>query len=95
MTLYEDTQIGDVQDRYGIKYAIMKSFKDGRNADVEPRPLTEEHVKAFLRNELEDIALDSSAVEQCIVGRFMRMQFPEPKGGGIVIVSYPFIFSPG
>ena len=64
---YEDTQIGDVQDRYGIKYAIMKSFKDGRNADVEPRPLTEEHVKAFLKNELEDIALDSSALEQCIV----------------------------
>ncbi|MEZ4316545.1 MAG: AgmX/PglI C-terminal domain-containing protein [Myxococcota bacterium] len=39
--------------------------------------------------------MNNSAVEQCIVGRFMRMQFPEPKGGGIVIVSYPFIFSPG
>jgi pSer/pThr/pTyr-binding forkhead associated (FHA) protein len=39
--------------------------------------------------------MNNSSVEQCIVGRFMRMQFPEPKGGGIVIVSYPFIFSPG
>ncbi len=39
--------------------------------------------------------MNNGAVEQCIVGRFMRMQFPEPKGGGIVIVSYPFIFSPG
>ncbi|MBX2801375.1 MAG: AgmX/PglI C-terminal domain-containing protein [Myxococcales bacterium] len=39
--------------------------------------------------------MNNSSVEQCIVGRFMRMQFPEPKGGGIVIVSYPFLFSPG
>lgn len=39
--------------------------------------------------------MNNASVEQCIVGRFMRMQFPEPKGGGIVIVSYPFLFSPG
>ncbi|MCP4809895.1 MAG: AgmX/PglI C-terminal domain-containing protein [Proteobacteria bacterium] len=39
--------------------------------------------------------MGSPAVEQCINGRFMRFQFPEPKGGGIVIVSYPFIFAPG
>ena len=39
--------------------------------------------------------LANAAVEGCINGRFMRFQFPEPKGGGIVIVSYPFLFSPG
>ncbi|MDG1481816.1 MAG: AgmX/PglI C-terminal domain-containing protein [Myxococcota bacterium] len=39
--------------------------------------------------------MGSSAVENCIAGRFMRFKFPEPKGGGIVIVSYPFIFAPG
>ncbi len=39
--------------------------------------------------------MGSPPVEQCIVGRFMRMKFPEPKGGGIVVVSYPFLFSPG
>ena len=37
----------------------------------------------------------SAAVDSCINGRFMRFQFPEPKGGGIVIVSYPFIFAQG
>lgn len=37
----------------------------------------------------------SPAVDQCVVQRFYQMQFPEPKGGGIVSVSYPFIFSPG
>ena len=36
----------------------------------------------------------NDAVESCIAGRFMRFQFPEPAGGGIVIVSYPFVFTP-
>ncbi len=37
----------------------------------------------------------SKAVDSCVTNVFYKMQFPEPKGGGIVIVSYPFIFSPG
>jgi hypothetical protein len=37
----------------------------------------------------------NKAVEGCINSRFQRFTFPEPKGGGIVIVSYPFIFQPG
>ena len=37
--------------------------------------------------------LNNAAVESCINGRFMRMSFPKPSGGGVVIVSYPFIFS--
>ena len=39
--------------------------------------------------------MGSPAVEGCINSRFMQFKFPEPKGGGIVIVSYPFIFAPG
>ena len=39
--------------------------------------------------------MGNKSVEGCITGRFMRFKFPEPKGGGIVIVSYPFIFAPG
>lgn len=39
--------------------------------------------------------MNNPAVESCINSQFMKFQFPEPKGGGIVIVSYPFIFSPG
>lgn len=38
-------------------------------------------------------SLNNSSVESCINGRFMRMAFPQPKGGGIVVVSYPFLFS--
>ena len=36
----------------------------------------------------------SEAVTQCILDQFSQMQFPEPTGGGIVIVSYPFTLSP-
>ncbi|MDP2312110.1 MAG: AgmX/PglI C-terminal domain-containing protein [Pseudomonadota bacterium] len=39
--------------------------------------------------------LANPAVESCINGRFLRMGFPSPKGNGLVIVSYPFLFSPG
>ena len=39
--------------------------------------------------------MNNGTVESCINSRFMRFQFPEPKGGGIVIVSYPFLFAPG
>jgi biopolymer transport protein ExbD len=38
--------------------------------------------------------LNNEAVESCVTSRFMRMQFPAPVGGGIVIVSYPFLFKP-
>lgn len=27
-----------------------------------------------------------------ITGRFLSMGFPKPRGGGIAIVSYPFVF---
>ena len=37
--------------------------------------------------------LRNPIVEKCINARFMRMRFPAPKGGGIVIVSYPFVFN--
>lgn len=37
--------------------------------------------------------LHSTRVESCLNARFMRFTFPEPKSGGLVIVSYPFTFS--
>lgn len=47
------------------------------------------------KSETKQSTMNNSAVEECINQRFMKFQFPEPKGGGIVIVSYPFIFAPG
>lgn len=44
--------------------------------------------------EIKSSTMGSPEVEDCLTGRFMRFVFPEPRGGGIVIVSYPFIFEP-
>jgi Ca-activated chloride channel family protein len=43
--------------------------------------------------ELTSTTMASEAVEGCVVERFLRMRFPAPQGGGIVIVSYPFVFN--
>lgn len=37
----------------------------------------------------------NEGVEQCVVGRFLKMRFPEPSGGGTALVTYPFVFAPG
>ncbi len=37
--------------------------------------------------------MHNSSVESCMQKQFFRMNFPKPNGNGIVIVSYPFIFS--
>lgn len=38
--------------------------------------------------------LPNDAVSACVVGVFDEMVFPEPRAGGVVIVSYPFVFQP-
>jgi hypothetical protein len=43
---------------------------------------------------VDSSTMGNARVEECVVQRFMGMDFPQPKGGGIVIVSYPFEFSP-
>ena len=35
--------------------------------------------------------LNSAPVEACIAQAVRRWEFPKPEGGGIVIVSYPFV----
>ena len=37
--------------------------------------------------------MNNPVCESCITSRFLRMRFPAPKGGGIVTVSYPFVFT--
>ncbi|MCB9758952.1 MAG: energy transducer TonB [Alphaproteobacteria bacterium] len=40
-------------------------------------------------------SLGSEPVESCMLSTVRTLTFPEPKGGGVVIVSYPFLFSQG
>jgi len=44
---------------------------------------------------IRESSLGSPPAESCIAGQFLRMRFPAPRGGGIVLVSYPFLFSAG
>ena len=41
-----------------------------------------------------ETTLNSSAAENCMLSRIRRWKFPEPKGGGVVAVTYPWLFSP-
>jgi TonB family protein len=38
--------------------------------------------------------LGMPSVDQCVVAAVQRWQFPQPAGGGLAMVSYPFLFSP-
>lgn len=41
---------------------------------------------------VKDSTMGNSIVEDCISKRVMSLRFPEPRGGGSAIVTYPFIF---
>ncbi|HUT99889.1 MAG TPA: AgmX/PglI C-terminal domain-containing protein [Myxococcota bacterium] len=40
---------------------------------------------------ISQTSLNNSSVERCMAQKIRTWKFPEPKGGGIVIVNYPFI----
>ena len=40
-------------------------------------------------------SMGNKKVEGCLAEQFKRFKFPKPKGNGIVIVTYPFVFEPG
>ena len=45
-----------------------------------------------IKAKIRETTMRNKAVEQCMVARVKRWRFPQPTGGGIVEVSYPFIF---
>jgi len=45
--------------------------------------------------QVKSSTLGDSAVDACMIRQFLRMDFPPPKGNGIVVVSYPFLFTRG
>jgi hypothetical protein len=38
--------------------------------------------------------IESSPVEECVIRLIAKLEFPRPKGGGVVRVKYPFSFPP-
>jgi hypothetical protein len=47
---------------------------------------------AVSETEVSQTTIGSAAVEGCISSRVRRWRFPEPRGGGQVIVTYPWVF---
>ena len=45
------------------------------------------------KSSVDKSSLANATVDACINQQMKTLQFPEPKGGGIVIVQYPFVFS--
>lgn len=41
-----------------------------------------------------ETTLNNATTENCMLSRIRRWKFPEPKGGGVVTVTFPWIFSP-
>ncbi len=46
---------------------------------------------AVVASVVQSSTMNNPTVEQCIAGAVRRWEFPKPQGGGIVIVSYPFV----
>lgn len=46
-----------------------------------------------LSTKIKESTLDDEELHRCVAGRIQRWVFPEPDGGGIVRVNYPFSFS--
>lgn len=44
------------------------------------------------QSSVKKTTLNSDPVEKCIIGKIRNWEFPKPKGGGQVLVSYPFLF---
>ncbi|MGF1510380.1 MAG: AgmX/PglI C-terminal domain-containing protein [Myxococcota bacterium] len=45
------------------------------------------------RSSVRETSMDNQVVERCVAGVMKSLQFPRPRGGGIVVVTYPFVFS--
>lgn len=82
------------QHRREIKYCYEQQLQKNKNLAGQVKvkftiSATGDVISALVSSS----SLKSPPVEQCMLGKIRRWVFPEPKGGGIVIVNYPFNFS--
>jgi outer membrane biosynthesis protein TonB len=43
---------------------------------------------------VKEDTMGSGDVNQCMKDRIFRWKFPQPQGGGVVQVTYPWVFKP-
>ncbi len=71
----------ELQKDWDLEGRVVFRFVIGRDGSV----VSAEVVQSDLENQI---------LESCVSKRLMRLKFPAPDGGGIVVVTYPFVFSP-
>ncbi len=78
-----------------VKYCYDQAL--ARQPKLDGRLVTQFTISGtgqVLASVVQSSTLGSPAVEMCVVNAVRRWQFPAPEKGGLVIVSYPFQFSP-
>ena len=78
---YQDAlkEVPDLEGRIVVKFTIKGENGVGR----------------VIKTSIKDVDFDDVPLEDCIMDVVESVDFEPPQGGGIVIVSYPFIFAPG
>lgn len=82
------------QHRREIKYCYESELQ--KNKNLKGRVVVRFTISAtgsVVSAVVKESNLDNASVERCMTGKIRRWVFPEPKGGGIVIVNYPFNLS--
>ena len=78
-----------------VKYCYDQAL--ARQPKLDGRLVTQFTISGtgqVLASVVQSSTLRSPAVEMCVSNAIKRWQFPAPEKGGLVIVSYPFQFSP-
>lgn len=82
------------QHRREIKYCYESELQ--KNKELQGRVVVRFTISAtgsVVSAVVKESNLKNTSVENCMAGKIRRWVFPEPKGGGIVIVNYPFNLS--
>jgi Ca-activated chloride channel family protein len=90
------TTISDVITRHlnQIRYCYQRALQ--KQPDIEGKVVITFEIDEdgkVKTAQVKSSTLGSPEVESCLVGRFLRMQFPDT--GGNITVSYPFVFQKG
>lgn len=98
-------QDGGVIVNGGLSIAVVQKFVEQGLADLSCRQAQPKQgtlvIKFIVDREgavrqaaVESTTLNDSPFEACMVNGFARLTFPPPKGGGVVVVSYPLHLAP-
>jgi outer membrane biosynthesis protein TonB len=75
-----------------VKFCYEKELT--KNPDLYGRVMVQFTIAgtgAVVASVVQQSTMNNPSVDECIAGSVRRWEFPKPQGGGIVVVSYPFV----